>query len=169
MKKFVRPLLIISPILIILWVVVLYWQDKNQAHISPGSQESAPEKMLKMGPVVEGATWTETIGDVTFQMKASRLWVKKSKTFGFDNALFRKMAADHFFLAVSKKGEKILAVSKAYLEMPLSQKRIKITNPKVLFPANMNKIDSIIFDRQSLSVHVRRYGRPEEIWNLEKM
>lgn len=121
--------------------------------------------MIAMGPVGTHIVSSEQIGDVLIKITASRLWIKKSKTFGFDNALLKKMAARNFCMTISKAGKVILRVGKDLVEMPANLSVISIRDPKILFPADIEQPDSIRFDKPSLRVSFRK-GASEDIWEL---
>ena len=168
MTKLIRSLILVISLLAVITVIIVYWRGNGETPMAESSQSTAPSRMLKMGPVVSGAISNETIGDVTIKMEASRLWIKKSKTFGFDNALFKKIAASDFCLTVSKSGKKLLSASKEQIEMPLDQSIIKINNPEILFPADMRQPDSIRLDKKMMFIFIK-IGKYEEIWDLQKM
>jgi hypothetical protein len=125
----------------------------------------APEKMIAMGPVGTDITSSEIVGRATVRMTASRLWVKKSKLFGFDNALFKKLAARDFCLTVSKAGRKILSVRKDQMEMPMDRRVIVIHDPEILFPNDLGHPDRITLDKPN-KVLVFHRGASEKTWNL---
>ena len=93
------------------------------------------------------------------------MWFKKSKTFGFDNALLKKMAASDFRLTVSKAGRVILSVSKDLVEMPLDRSVITIRDPKILYPRDIGQPDILRFDKSNLRVSFRQ-GASENTWEL---
>jgi hypothetical protein len=127
---------------------------------------SAPSRMLQMGPVLEGMVSSKTMGSVTVTMEASRVWFKKTKLLGFDNALFKKLEAKDFLLTVLKDGEKRLSISKDRLEMPPDKSIIEIRNPRILFPADMQQPDSITLDNGKMILYFRT-GDDEMVWNLK--
>lgn len=168
MKKLIRSLLLAGIIVGVLTLIVAFWRGNGETPVTESSSLGAPSRMLKMGPVVGGVVSTKTVGDVVIKMEASRLWFKKSKTFGFDNALFKKIAASDFRLTISKDGEKLLALNKEQVEMSADQNIIEINHPKITFPADMEQPDSIRLDNRKMSLHIRT-GKSEKIWDLAKM
>jgi hypothetical protein len=129
---------------------------------------SAPSRMLKMGPVMDGLVTSKTVGNVTVKMEATRVWFKKTKTFGFSNALFKKIVAKDFRLTIIKDGKKHIVISKNQLEMPPDQNVIEIKNPRLLFPTDMKQPDSIRFDSGEMALYFRT-GNDEEVWIFENM
>lgn len=125
----------------------------------------APARLLEMGPVGTDVAYTEQVGDLTITMEAARFWVKKSKTFGFDNSLRKRLAARNFELTVSRAGEKLLHLRRPQLEMPLDRGLLIIKHPEVLFPADFGSPDSITFDRKNMLIRIRR-DAAEEVWDL---
>lgn len=126
---------------------------------------AAPARLLEMGPVGTDVAYTEQLGDLTITMEAARFWVKKSKTFGFDNALMKRLAAKDFKLTISRAGANILALRKPQMEMPLDRGLLVIDHPEVLFPVNFGSPDAITFDRKNKLIRIRRAAQ-EEVWNL---
>jgi hypothetical protein len=123
--------------------------------------------MIEMGPVGTDIVSSEQIGNIRIEITASRLWIKKSKMFGFDSALLKKMAASDFRLTISKAGKVILSVSKDLVEMPAGLSSIVIHDPKILIPADMEPSDYIRFDKPDMRV-VFRQGSSEETWELSR-
>lgn len=123
--------------------------------------------MIAMGPVGTDIVSNEQIGDIRIEITASRLWIKKSKLFGFDNALLKKMAASDFRLTISKAGKVILSVGKDRVEMPINLDIITIHDPKVLIPADMQQPDHIRFDKPNMRVCFKQ-GSSEETWELSQ-
>lgn len=121
--------------------------------------------MIEMGPVGTNITLSEQVGNVIIKMTASRLWFKKTKTFGFDNALLKKLAASDFYLTISRAGKEIVSVGKDMVEMPVSRNVITIHKPSILFPTEMAQPDSITFDRPKMQLSFRQ-GASEETWDL---
>jgi hypothetical protein len=133
--------------------------EKQEHHLQ------APAKMIDMGPVATDINSTEQIGDISIKMTASRFWIKKTKTFGFDNGLFKKLAAKNFCLTISKAGKEILCASKDMVELPIDRGVIIIDRPKIISPQNMEQPDSIRFDRSKMLLLVRK-GTTEKTWDL---
>ena len=124
--------------------------------------------MIAMGPVGTGIVSSKQIGNVLVKMTASRMWFKKSKTFGFDNALLKKMAASDFRLTVSKAGRVILSVSKDLVEMPLDRSVITIRDPKILYPRDIGQPDILRFDKSNLRVSFRQ-GASEKLSRITRV
>ena len=78
----------------------------------------APARQLETGPVATGIRQTEIFDDVIIETRASRIWVKKTKTFGFENNLLKKMAALDFTLSITREDRQIISIAKKELEMP---------------------------------------------------
>ena len=169
MKKPVKPFLIAGIVVVMVVIAVLVWRSNRAPAVrSENSQPTAPSRMLKNGPVGDGIVSTKVVGDVTVKMEASRMWFKKSKLFGFDNALDKKIAASNFHLTISKGGRKLIALSKAQVEMSPDQRFIEISHPRITFPDNLKQPDSIRLDNQKMTVSIRN-GESETVWDLEKM
>ena len=168
MKKLIRSLSLAGIIIVVLFVMAVFLRGDRDILVAEGSFTTAPSRMLRMGPVVGGAVSSETIGNVVIKMEASRIWFKKSKIFGFDSALFKKLAASDFRLTISSGGEKLLALSKDQVEMSADQKIIEINNPQITFPPDLGRPDSVRLDKQNMSFSIRK-GESEEIWDLAKM
>lgn len=168
MKRLIQALMIGGIILVLLIAVAAYCYGVKQTSIPEGGVTTAPSRMLMMGPVIGGVVSIDAVGEVTVMMEASRLRVKKTRTFGFDNALFRKFVADDFLLTVSKDGERLLALSKGQAEISADRKIIDIDTPRVSFPPDMTQPDSIRLDKTKMTLYIRTDGT-EEIWDLEKI
>lgn len=168
MKRLIRSLMIGGIIITLLIAVTAYRHGVKQTSMPEGGITTAPSRMLMMGPIIGGVVSTETVGEVTVMMEASRLRVKKTRTFGFDNALFRKFVADDFLLTVSRGGERLLTFSKGQAEISADRKIIDIDTPRVTFPPNMTQPDSIRLDKIKMLLYIRTDGT-EEIWDLEKI
>jgi len=159
---------LVGIILLGLIIIFFVWRASENKTIVDSSSMPPPSKMAKLGPVTGAMISSKTIGDVTIKMEASRTSFKKSKTFGFDNGLFKKLVASDFCLTISKGGRKLLVLNKNQVEMPMDQNVIEINNPQIIFPAEMKEPDSIKLDSQKLSVRIKN-GKTEEIWDLAKM
>ena len=147
------------------FVSVLYrpWAEAPASPAPP--RPIAPARLLDMGPVGTDVSYTEELGDLTITMEAARFWVKKTKTFGFDNALMRRLAAKDFKLTISRADTKLLELRNPQLEMPLDRGLLVIDHPEILFPADFGSPDSITFDRKNKLIRIRRAAK-EEVWNL---
>jgi hypothetical protein len=168
MKKIIRFLILGFTISVFLTTIFLFWRVNAEAPENKDYHHPVPSRMLKLGPVVGGAVSSETVGDVVIKLKASRLWLKKTKTLGFDNALFKKLAARDFCLTIYKGGKKLISVRKPFVEMPPDQHIIEINDPAVIYPPNMKQPDSIRLDKRARTLCIRT-GRSEKIWDLAKM
>lgn len=170
MKKLIRFSAIFGILAALATIAAAYWHQGTGDGAAPPSRSphpQAPSKMIAMGPVGTQIVSSEQIGNVLIKITASRLWIKKSKTFGFDNALLKKMAASDFCLTISKAGKVILSASKDLVEMPANLSIITIRDPKVLYPVNIDQPDSIRFDKPNMTVSFKR-GASEETWELSQ-
>ena len=149
-------------------IAVAFWQKqagRSNAHPTKNHPPQAPAKMIAMGPVGTNITSVEQIGDVSIKMTATRFWFKKSKIMGFDSGLLKKLAAKDYCLTISKAGKVILSAAKERVEMPMDRGVITIHHPDILLPKNMEKPDSIRFDKSKMEIVLRKDGS-EKIWDL---
>lgn len=169
MKKKLLTLVCSAMAIGVIVVIAATWQGNSLSPVvTENTTPSIPSRMLKLGPVVDGMVSTKTTGNMTIKMEAARVWLKKTKLFGFDNGLFKKMVAKDFCLTIFKDGEKLLSIGKDRLEMPPDQGLIDIKNPRILFPADMQQPDSIQFDNREMVLYLRT-GDEETVWDLENM
>ena len=170
MKKLIRYSALAGILAALVTIAVALWHQ-GAGHAAPSYPKDphpqAPSKMIAMGPVGTHIVSSEQVGNVLIKITASRLWIKKTKTFGFDNALLKQMAASDFCLTISKAGKVILSVGKDIVEMPVNLSVITIRDPKVLIPADIEQPDSMRFDKPNMRVSFRQ-GTSEEIWQLSE-
>jgi hypothetical protein len=170
MKKMIRYFSLGGIVAALMAIAAAFWHQGTGQAARPNHENhhpQAPAKMIEMGPVGTDIVSSEQIGNVLVRMTARRMWFKKSKTFGFDNALLKKMAASDFRLTVSKAGKVILSLSKDLVEMPLDRSVITIHEPEILFPRNIGQPDILRFDKSSLRVSFRQ-GASENTWELSE-
>jgi hypothetical protein len=168
MKKLIQYSALAGIMIILLAVIISFWRSNENAAITESSESTSPSRMLQMGPVAGGMLSTRKVGEVVVKMEASRTWFKKSKTLGFDNALFKKMVASDFRLTISKGGKELLAISKDQIEMSPDQNIIDINKPQIIFPSDMKQPDSIRLDNQKMLLQIKT-EKDKIIWDLAKM
>jgi hypothetical protein len=167
-RRYFRFGLLAASIGIVGLVVILYGQGPGQGKPSSGSRSAVPSRMQTMGPVLQGVVSTEMLGAVALKMEASRLWVKKTKIFGFDNGLIKKVVVNDFRLSVSKEGRALLSVSKKRVEMSPDLKTITIEHPTVHRPMDMVQPESIRIDKKDRAIYFKMRGDNAEIkWALD--
>jgi hypothetical protein len=142
-------------------------ESQSELDTQQTQQRQAPAKMLAMGPVGTDISSVEQVGNVSIKMTAARFYFKKSKTLGFDNGLFKKLAAKDFCLTISKAGNDIFSARKDLVEMPLDRGVITIRKPDILFPTDMEQPDSIKLDKSNMLLFIR-HGSSQKTWDLSK-
>jgi len=130
-----------------------------------GPVRPASPRIANLGPYGTNVSTTEQLGDCTFQMRAEKLFLKKGKTFGFENSLLKKAAAKGLSITVWKNEKKLLSLYKDYLETAPNLKHIRILQPRILYPETISRPDSVIIDKEKMSVTLM-YGNKKEVWQL---
>jgi hypothetical protein len=124
-------------------------------------------RMIAIGPISKGVTYTEQIGRHGFTMHAERISFAKTKTLGFENNLMKKLVATGVTITLTRGAHKRLEFSKDYIEMAPNMKTITIDHPTILSPANLRTIEKINIDKagQTLTLF---YGKEKkkEVWRL---
>ena len=153
---------------ILMIIIAALWRGRDETPADKINYSSAPSRMLQMGPVLGGLSSTDTIGEVVIKMEASRMWYKKSKTFGFDNALFKKLVASNFRLTILKGEKRLISLSKNQVELSSDRNTIDIKTPTIIFPTDMGHPDLIQFNKKELKLKIKT-GTSEKTWDLAKM
>jgi len=164
MKKTVK-LSILSVVVVLLAIVIFYaLADMGETRHS-GTSFSVPTRLVENGPYGKNVDLKEKLGRCMFDMKAQRLYFKKIKTLGFNNALFKKLVAKELNIIIFRDNKKILSLYKDYQEMNPNMKSIQIKNPKVLYPETMKQPDEVNIDKDKKLI-VLRYGDKVDTWDL---
>ena len=168
MKKTIQYALML--IITGLFAVIIYYgavyKDKRTKTPETGDYRKPP-KLVENGPYGVNVETTEQVGDCMFQIKAARIYVKKTKTLGFDNALFKQMVAKDVTVTVYKKKQIILKIHKETLSTLPNLNRIKIKNPEILFPDSLSQPDRVVIDKKKKHI-VFGYGKQNQIWDLNR-
>ncbi len=164
MKKIINYFLIL--VIVVSVVLLVYYSflcaDKEK---SSDLQFKAPSRLVQTGPYGTNVRSSEQIGSYTINMKTKRLYFKKTKIFGFDNALFKKMVAEELNITILKDSRKILVLYKARQDMPLDMKCLQIKNPTVLYPETTKQPDKVRIDKKGKKITLY-YGDKTDVWNL---
>ena len=134
---------------------------------SANTQFKGPSKLLETGPYGQNVRFTEQIGIYTINMKAKRLYFKKTKVIGFDSALFKRLVAEELDITILKNNKKILALYKAHQDMSPDMKCLQITNPVVLYPKTIKQPDKVRIDKRKKLI-ILYYKDKADIWNLSE-
>ena len=147
------------------------WQHEQTRDTRPRRQAEAmppPPRITELGFSTTGINSTDIQGDLEISVAADRLSFAKTKTFGFDNALMKKIAATNFQLRIRKAGRQIFYARKDRLTLPLNLETIVIFNPQEVFPSDLGHPDEIRLDKKNKRLHIRQ-GQKTVVWNLATM
>ncbi|OEU79160.1 MAG: hypothetical protein BA873_11105 [Desulfobulbaceae bacterium C00003063] len=125
----------------------------------------APSRWIEAGPYGQGVRSTEKIGDYTINMKAEKLYFKKTKTFGFDNALFKKLVARELNITIFRDDKRVLALYKDRQAMSPDMKSLLIEDPTVLHPKTIKQLDKISIDKNRRLITLYHSDRTD-VWDL---
>ncbi len=173
-KRQIIPFALAVIVIVITGVYLVYahHQQRSRAReplpVAMMQGQPAPLRMTALGPVGTGIDSTEYLGDIQIHMTADRLWFKKTKTFGFDNGLMKKLAARNFQLSIYRAGRKLISLRKQDLEMSLDQDKITISRPEVVFPPDFGRTDAIQLEKKNKLLHIRT-GQSTTTWELSRM
>lgn len=134
---------------------------------SANAQFKAPSRLVETGPYGQNVRSSEQIGSYTINMKAKRLYFKKSKILGFDNALFKKLVAKELEVTIIKDNKKILALYKDRQDMSPDMKCLQIKNPTVLYPETIKEPDKIRIDKKRKLITLY-YRDKTDVWDLSE-
>lgn len=165
MKKTIKYFLILSVIVVFAVFLVYYCflqTDKDKPAVL---QFKAPSRLVQTGPYGTNVRSSEQIGRYTINMKTKRLYFKKTKIFGFDNALLKKLVAEELNITILKDSKKILSLYKARQDMPPDMQCLQIKNPKLLYPETTRQLDKVKIDKKEKKITLY-YGDKVDIWNL---
>jgi hypothetical protein len=129
-------------------------------------RQPVPARLIEAGPYGTDVRSYFTVDNLTINLKAGRLYMKKSNTLGFSNALFKKLAARDLELVVKRAGVVVLSLTKAYQEMPLDMDRFIIDHPRIRHPQDMRPPHRLMIEKSSQRVTFW-YGTEKRVWNLE--
>lgn len=167
MKKIINYSLISGIAVLIVFLVYHGFSDADKEK-SGAIQFKAPSRLVETGPYGQNVRSTEQIGNYTINMKAKRLYFKKTKTLGFDNALFKKLVAKELEVTILKDNKKILALYKDRQDMSPDMKCLQIKNPTVLYPETIKQPDKIRIDKKRKLITLY-YRDKTDVWDLNIM
>ncbi len=164
MKKIYRNLLIGFFVITAVLVGFAYLSGKKNIKTDL-AREKLPERLAASSIYGEDINLTEQVDDCMFNIKAKSLYLKKTKTIGFDNALFKKLVAKKFYITISKGNKKVLSLHKTKLSMRPDMKIIQVKNPQILYPENMPPPKKVSINKIKKKI-IFHYGKKTETWDL---
>ena len=164
MKKIINYSLILVIAVFVAFLVYygFFCTDKEK---SENIQFKAPSRLVATGPYGTNVRSTELIGDCTINIKAKRLYFKKTKIFGFDNALLKKLVAEELNITILKDSKKILALYKARQNMSPDMKCLEIKDPMILYPDIFKQPDKVRIDKNKKLITFY-YRDGSHVWDL---
>ena len=134
---------------------------------SANAQFKVPSRLVETGPYGQNVRSSEQIGSYTINMKTKRLYFKKTKILGFDNALFKKLVAEELNITILKDSRKVLALYKARQDMSPDMRCLEIKNPTVLYPEAIKQPDKVGIDKKKKLITLY-YRDKTDIWDLSE-
>jgi hypothetical protein len=160
MKKYLPYIIICFCLLLLSAILLLSYSPEN--HETEKSIEAvAPQRLTEIGPYGRNICLTEQIGECTLSVRAQRLYSKKTKLFGFNCALKKKLVAKGLNIIVYKNKDKVFDVYKDKINLPMNMKTIEIHNPTVLYPKSMESISRINIEKKKLRATIFYKDRTE--------
>jgi len=108
MKKILRYVLLLVMLICIIGITfkafIGYRADKRQKE-NRSSQIKAPSRIAQAGPYGTNIRSSYQVDGISFNLSASKLCIKKTKLFGFSNALLKKMVARDLKVTIAKGGK----------------------------------------------------------------
>ena len=147
-----------------------YGFSRKDKGISQGDPHrfKVPGRLVDAGPYGTNVISSEKIGECRFDLKAEKLYVKKTRILGFDNALFKKLVARELDITIFRADRKLLALHKSYQEMPLDMRCVKIDRPDILFPESFRQPDRVKIDKERRLITFY-YGNRTDEWDLTQI
>ncbi len=167
-KKITRSIFSILTIIIIALIlqIILKKEETNQK-IENLSYIKIPGRLTEAGPYGAGISTTHHINGFKFKIKSGKLYFKKKKTFGFSNALLKKLVAQDLEVSIHEANTKILKISKNYQELSPDMKILKIDNPTLLFPRDFKSPEKITINMKTQNI-ILFYKGKQVHWDLNK-
>lgn len=129
-------------------IVWLYHNPSDNTEKGPDHREKADqEALVGIGPYGRNISYTENIGDLSVNMKADRLFARKSTFLGFATVLKKHMVAENLAITVYDREKRIFSCRKDEVIMPYNMDVIEVENPYTVFPKNMSRVSLIRIDR----------------------
>ncbi len=166
MKKTIGYLLIMAIVVYIAFLVYcgFFCSDKEKL---TNTQFKVPSRLVEIGPYGQDVSFMEQLGIYIINMKAKRLYFKKTKVVGFDSALLKRLVAEELNIIILKNNKKVLALYKAHQDMPPDMKCLEIINPIVLYPKTIKQLDKVRIDKRKKLIMLY-YKDKTDIWDLSK-
>jgi hypothetical protein len=160
MKKYLPYILICTSLLIIAAIFAFSYCPEDQEH-EDSIEAIAPQRLTEIGPYGKNICLTEKIGTCTLNVRAQRLYSKKTKFLGFNCALKKMLVAKGLNIIVYKNKDKVFDVYKDKIILPMNMKTIEIHNPTVRYPKSMESISRINIDKKNLRATIFYKDRTE--------
>jgi len=146
-----------------LGVVFFYVNYSENAGNESGYREkSEHEALANIGPYGKNISYTENIGDLSVNMKAERLFARKSTIFGFSTVLKKHMVAENLTITVYDRGKRLYRCKKNKVVIPYNMDVIEVDNPYTIFPKSMRKVSLLRIDRKEQTIVITdQYGEKQ--------
>jgi hypothetical protein len=167
MKKTYRYLMIG---VLLVGVACVVYSVVNHQRRETGDNEAfsnVSNRLVQIGPYAKNINLTENVGAYSLNISAERLFVRKGKFLGFNTALKKTFVADRLCLRLYKSGIKKLEAYKDRVILDSFMKTIKIDNPRILYPSDMEQPKEIRLekDKKMLTIHSKD---KVVVWDLSK-
>ncbi len=123
----------------------------------------APQRLIAAGPYGRDVCLVERLGACTLTMKAGRLFVRKPKTFGFENALLKRVVAKDLHLSLMRDGQRLVELNTAKLEMPPGMTVIRIEHPTLIYPQGEEAPEMVRIDKGSRTLTLQYPGSTQTL------
>ncbi len=146
-------------------LIVYYGFSGSDKQKPEDIRAKVPSRVIETGPYGEEIEQTEKIGIHLFKMKVGKLYLKKTKTLGFDNALIKKPVARDIHITILKDNKKVLVLHKDHQNLKQDLSRIHIEKPEIIFPEKFEQPKKIKIDKKEKKITFY-YSDRSDIWDL---
>ncbi|MGM0453760.1 MAG: hypothetical protein ACQERN_11405 [Thermodesulfobacteriota bacterium] len=170
MRKIITRLTGVTLCLVLLlcgYFVATGYHSSSTAPDRVTKRPKIPSHLIKNGPYGTNVSITDLVGDCRYQLRAEKLYFKKTRMLAFENALWKKLVAKDLRIAIFENGKKRIELAKDSAELSAGMDHFRIKNPQIRYPEHLNGARMVEIDKKKARIHIHTAQGEKTTWELD--